>query len=257
MRGRRHLTDLSQKYLYNAWDNFAPSEEDLGYIVAKIEKDRGYSLEYKVESHPWEIFYQNHAEKFYRDRTWIRKEYPWIFGPGLRVLELGCGVGNSLSQFTHESSVMGCDFSEAAVCLARKRFPYFEFWKCDIVTDRLRRCDIAMLIFTLSAIDPSGHLSVLRNVHEAMSHGGRLVFRDFGVYDYRQVKYKPEQTAGENFYRRGDGTFTYFFTKSRLRDLAEKAGFRVLELDEWRSLTVNRKTRFEMFRVTIKAVLEK
>lgn len=257
MRTRRHLTDLSQKYLHNAWDDFEPSEADFARITAKIEKDRSHARECQVDSTAWDLFYKNHAQRFYKDRTWIRKEYPWLFSPELRVLELGCGAGNSLSQFSSESFVMGCDFSGAAVSLAQSRFPHFKFWKCNIATDELEECDAAMAIFTLSAVDPLEHISVLRNVCNALAPGGKLIFRDFGMYDYRQAKYKSEQVVKENFYRRGDGTFAYFFTKTYLQGIAEKAGLRVLELEECRSLTVNRKTKFEMFRAVIKAIFVK
>ncbi|KAL0265949.1 UNVERIFIED_CONTAM: hypothetical protein PYX00_011666 [Menopon gallinae] len=235
MKQPRRLLDPADKYLHNCWDDAAPSREVLASIVAKVSKDHEYSSEYTVGPAPWDEFYRNHAAKFYRDRSWIAKEHPWLFAPGLRVAEIGCGVGNSLALFSEGSSVVGYDFSQRAVELAAAR-------NDDIHT---------------VGIDPQNHGRVLRNIHGALNAGGRLVFRDFGRYDYRQAKYRREQAVGRDFYRRGDGTFAYFFSEAEFRTLAESTGFRVAELETCRTLTVNRKTRFEMYRVTIKGVLQK
>lgn len=257
MKPPRRLLDPADKYLHNCWDDAAPSRDAFESIVRKVSEDHRHTAEYSVGPSPWDAFYSVHAAKFYKDRSWIRKEHPWLFVPGVRVAEIGCGVGNALALFSDACSVTGYDFSQKAVELARARFPRFRFKVHNVVTDSIDACDAAMMVFTLSAIDPQDHLQVLRNVHSALSTGGRLLFRDFGRYDYRQAKYRHEQAVGRDFYRRGDGTFAYFFSEEEFRELAERAGFRVAELETCRSLTVNRRTRFEMYRVTIKGVLQK
>lgn len=257
MKSPRRLLDPADKYLHNCWDDAAPSSEALASIVSKVREDHEHTSEYIVGPAPWDVFYRKHAAKFYKDRSWIAKEHSWLFGIGLRVAEIGCGVGNSLALFSEDSSVVGYDFSQRAVELAKARFPSFCFRAHDVVADSLDACDAAMMIFTLSAIDPQNHIRVLRNIHKALCAGGRLVFRDFGRYDYRQVKCRREQAVGRDFYRRGEGTFAYFFSEAEFRGLAESAGFQVAELETCRTLTVNRRTRAEMYRVTIKGVLQK
>lgn len=257
MKSPRRLLDPADKYLHNCWDDAAPSHEEFESIVLKVYEDHKYSVEYNVGPSPWDVFYRMHAAKFYKDRSWIIKEIPWLFVPGMRIAEIGCGVGNALALFNEDCNITGYDFSQKAVELAKVRFPSFCFKMHNLVTDRIDACDAAMMIFTLSAIDPQDHIRVLQNIHSALSPGGRLVFRDFGRYDYRQAKYRPEQAVGRNFYRRGDGTFAYFFCEEEFREIAENVGFCVVELETCRSLTVNRKTRFEMYRVTIKGVLQK
>lgn len=253
----RRLLDSADKYLHNCWDDATPSCDAFESIVLKVSEDHKHTAEYSVGPSPWNMFYRMHATKFYKDRSWIIKENPWLFVPGMRIAEIGCGVGNALALFSDECDVTGYDFSPKAVELARARFPKLCFKVRDVVTDKIDACDAAMMIFTLSAIDPNDHIRVLQNIHSALSTDGRLVFRDFGRYDYRQAKYRHEQAVARNFYRRGDGTFAYFFSEEEFRELAERAGFRVTELETCRSLTVNRKTKFEMYRVIIRGVLQK
>lgn len=259
MAVKRLLSEGSDIYQYNWWDDFTPSHEEVESMKAKIIKDceNGSNYDVCAYNEAWDKFYKNHSTNFYRDRKWIKKDYPWIFDQSLEILELGCGVGNSISQFNKESSVKGCDFSAVAIDLARKSYPNFEFKCLDLVHDELDSCDIAMSVFTISSIDPLNHEGVFRNIYNALKKGGKLIFRDFGIYDYRQMKYKNQQCVKTNFYRRGDGTFAYFFDKDDLRTLLEKIGFKTLELEEVKSLNLNRKTGFKMFRVIIKGLFQK
>ena len=44
------------------------------------------------------------------------------------------------------------------------------------------------MIFVLSAIHPDKMLRALQHVHRCLRPGGRILFRDYGVYDMAQVK---------------------------------------------------------------------
>ena len=62
----------------------------------------------------------------------LRKQYAFWVPPGLRVLELGCGLGDLLAAVKPARSV-GVDFSPAMIALARERHPDLEFQVADAV----------------------------------------------------------------------------------------------------------------------------
>ncbi|MDB6021579.1 MAG: arnC 3 [Pedosphaera sp.] len=60
----------------------------------------------------------------------LRKYFTFLVPPGLRVLEIGCGVGDLLEAVKPARGV-GIDFSPAMIELARKRHPQLEFQVAD------------------------------------------------------------------------------------------------------------------------------
>ena len=60
----------------------------------------------------------------------LRKQYAFWVPPGLRVLEVGCGLGDLLAAVKPARGV-GVDFSPAMIALARQRHPELEFQVAD------------------------------------------------------------------------------------------------------------------------------
>jgi len=60
----------------------------------------------------------------------LRKYYAFLVPPGLRVLEIGCGVGDLLAA-VQPARGLGIDFSPSMVVLARQRHPGLEFQVAD------------------------------------------------------------------------------------------------------------------------------
>jgi methyltransferase-like protein 6 len=104
---------------------------------------------------------------------------------------------------------------------------------------------VCTMIFVLSAIHPDKMLRALQHVHRCLRPGGRILFRDYGVYDMAQVKrawgvgaasrdcaaqvrFKKGHKISDNFYVRHDGTRAYYFSEEKLQELAEAAGFNVV-----------------------------
>src|SRR6266496_1141468 len=56
----------------------------------------------------------------------LEKYFAFLVPPGLRVLELGCGLGDLLAA-TQPARGVGVDFSPAIIELARQRHPGLEF----------------------------------------------------------------------------------------------------------------------------------
>ena len=131
--------------------------------------------------------------------------------------------------------------------------------------------DVAMLIFTLSAVSPSRFACALKKLRGALKEGGGglLCFRDYGVFDmtmlrFRQSQYRaggcPAGNEGEGkseseggssgFYtfERGDGTLSTFFELTATERLFKEAGFSIREAKYALVENANRKTGARMKR---------
>src|SRR6266853_2487698 len=60
----------------------------------------------------------------------LRRYYGFLIPPGLRVLEVGCGLGDLLAA-VRPSRGVGVDFSPAMIELARGRHPELDFHTAD------------------------------------------------------------------------------------------------------------------------------
>lgn len=81
--GTRYLTDESEVFRYNAWDNVEWNPEQEAEALRKIAEQRKavVSLEEAeiLVSNPveqWEIFYRTHGNRFFMDRNWLLNEFP-------------------------------------------------------------------------------------------------------------------------------------------------------------------------------------
>jgi len=53
-------------------------------------------------------------------------------------------------------------------------------------------------------------------VLQTLKPGGHLYFRDYGLYDHAQLRFKPGHKLEENLYVRQDGTMAYYFSLGEL-----------------------------------------
>ncbi|XP_025917192.1 tRNA N(3)-methylcytidine methyltransferase METTL8, mitochondrial isoform X5 [Apteryx mantelli] len=150
-------------------------------------------------------------------------------GAAYRVLEVGCGAGNSVFPIlkvlcnTPGTFLYCCDFASGAVELVKSHSSYNSAW-CfafvhDVCDDALpypfpdEILDVILLVFVLSAIHPDRMQRVVNRLAKLLKPGGMLLFRDYGRYDTSQLRFRKGHCLSENFYVRGDGTRVYFFTK--------------------------------------------
>eukprot|EP00899_Mesostigma_viride_P012422 jgi/Mesvir1/21180/Mv25038-RA.3 len=111
--------------------------------------------------------------------------------------------------------------------------------------------DAVMLIFTLSAVHPDDMPSFLASVTRVLKPGGKILFRDYGLYDMSMLRFAGRHLAGDSLYVRGDGTLSYFFSREMLQGLMEAMG---LEMNEYCCVaSVNRRKGSDMKRVWLQA----
>jgi len=262
--GSRYLEETDNVFEFNAWDRVDPSTDTLytEYSAQQYAFQREHAVSAfdasRFNTAPekwWDRFYANNTSNFFKDRKWLRQEFPVLDEctrapteaegkwEGLRrrrrnnvILEVGAGAGNTAFPILQGNENPGlvihaCDFSKKAVQLIRNNPAYdgqhirSEVWDVASVTQTLPpgveegSVDVVILIFIFSALSPSQWSQAVRNIWAVLRPGGEVCFRDYGRGDLAQVRFKKERWLGENFYVRGDGTRVYFFAEEELREI--------------------------------------
>ena len=243
--GSRHLLPTDDVFEFNAWDHVLPDAAYRAHCDAQYSSQRASPVsdfdKARFNLHPekwWNRFYANNTSNFFKDRKWLRQEFPVLSalmakGAGPRVvLEVGAGAGNTafpiLEANANEGLVIhACDFSVKAVELMRANAAYdaahlqASVW--DVSSDDLPpevregSVDVVLLVFIFSALSPMQWGAAVRNVWRVLKPGGEVCFRDYGKGDLTQVRFKKGRLLEENFYVRGDGTRVYFFEEEELK----------------------------------------
>ncbi|NXP29089.1 METL2 protein, partial [Scytalopus superciliaris] len=190
-----------------------------------------------------------------------------------RILEVGCGAGNSVFPIlkvlcnTPGTFLYCCDFASGAVELVKSHSSYNSAWCSafvhDVCDDALpypfpdEILDVILLVFVLSTIHPDRMQRVVNRLAKLLKPGGMLLFRDYGRYDTAQLRFKKGHCLSENFYVRGDGTRVYFFTRDEVWNMFNLAGLTEVQNLVDRRLQVNRKKKVKMQRVWIQSKFQK
>ncbi|XP_038576426.1 mRNA N(3)-methylcytidine methyltransferase METTL8 isoform X1 [Micropterus salmoides] len=189
-----------------------------------------------------------------------------------RILEVGCGVGNSMFPIVNcikgtDAFLYCCDFSPCAIQLV-KDHPEYDDSVCHAFVHDIceevasfpfppQSLDVILAVFVLSSIHPDRLQGVVNRLSTYLKHGGTFLFRDYGRHDFSQLRFKKGRCLSENFYTRGDGTCVYFFTKEEVHDLFSNAGLEEIQNLEDRRLQVNRGKKVVMHRVWMQSKYRK
>lgn len=251
--GSRFLEEGDNVFEFNAWDHVEPDDAFKEFAEGQYEKQRAAPVsdfdKNRFNLDPakwWNLFYKNNTDNFFKDRKWLRMEFPILAEVTQKdagrqvVLEVGAGAGNTAFPLIRNNEneqlmVHACDFSKYAVKVMRESEHYdpthmvADVW--DVAAEPTEEADslppglgegsvdVVILIFIFSAISPREWSRAVRNVHRVLKPGGRVLFRDYGRGDLAQVRFKKGRYMEENFYVRGDGTRVYFFDKEELSQI--------------------------------------
>ena len=251
--GSRYLEQGDDVFEFNAWDHVEPDDEFKAFAEAQYEKQRATPVsefdQNRFNNDPakwWNNFYKNNTANFFKDRKWLRQEFPVLAdvsrkdaGPKV-VLEVGAGAGNTAFPLIRHNEndslkVHACDFSKYAVQVMRESQEYntkymvADVWDVAAVPTESEdslppglgegSVDVVVLIFIFSALNPDQWNRALHNIWRVLKPGGCVLFRDYGRGDLAQVRFKKGRYMSENFYVRGDGTRVYFFDQEQLRQI--------------------------------------
>lgn len=241
-----------------------------------VSEFQARKLETEARKH-WDLFYKRNETRFFKDRHWTTREFEELLASDSQseevktMLEVGCGVGNLVFPLIEDGHrdyfIYACDLSPRAVELVKQHNlydeQYMKAFPCDITTEEVFRTlaegtlDIATLIFVLSAIHPEKFSAVVGNIFRLMKPGGMVLFRDYGLYDMAQLRFKPGHKIGENFYMRQDGTRSYYFAEQEVGDLFREAGFEVVVNSYIHRRTINPKENIDVPRIFVQAKFRK
>lgn len=241
--GGRLLDEGRDRWEHNAWDHVEPPESHR----ARIQSILATQAETRLSAHDaepyhaqpasfWDKFYASHENRFFKNRRWLHLEFPELVhasqrgAPPTRILEVGCGAGNTVFPLLEVNEnerleVFACDYSAEAVEVVKSHPLYADgsrpgrcrasVWDLASASDidgvAEGSLDIVVLIFVLSALQPSEWAQAALNVFRFLKPGGLVLFRDYGRHDLPQLRFKKGRMLDENFYIRGDGTRVYFF----------------------------------------------
>ncbi|KAF8933738.1 S-adenosyl-L-methionine-dependent methyltransferase [Dissophora ornata] len=282
--GGRILEDESAVFEQNAWDHAAWGEEQEQHARDQIARQSKDPVpEELVESYHseaaeyWNKFYAKNENKFFKDRHWLRIEFPELFemieadAGEKNVMEIGCGAGNTMFPMLIESKnpklfVYACDFSSTAVDVVKNNVEYDpkrgKAFVWDLAGDDIppevepESMDVLVLIFVLSALHPDRWEQAMNNLYKLLKPGGLIVFRDYGRYDMAQLRFKKNRLLSDNFYVRGDGTRVYFFDSDEIVKLFGSK-FTIEQNAVDRRLIVNRLRKVKMYRVWLQGKFRK
>ncbi|KAF6778170.1 hypothetical protein AHF37_02366 [Paragonimus kellicotti] len=172
--------------------------------------------------------------------------------------------------------VFACDISERAVRIIRERILSLspslpcKAFVCDVSQpgnlrhaliqaqsdSNVTELDLVTLIFVLSALNPPDMIICLKNVASVLKPGGRLLFRDYGLHDYAQLRFgRGTRLLSElPSYARQDGTLSYFFEANELKNMLIESGLETVHCEYVYRRTSNVAERLSVRRVFIQAV---
>lgn len=241
-----------------------------------VSEFQARKLETDARKH-WDLFYKRNETRFFKDRHWTTREFEELLASESKseevktMLEVGCGVGNLVFPLIEDGHrdyfIYACDLSPRAVELVKQHNlydeQYMKAFPCDITTEEVfgtlaeGTLDITTLIFVLSAIHPEKFHAVVGNIFRLMKPGGKVLFRDYGLYDMAQLRFKPGHKIGENFYMRQDGTRSYYFAEQEVGDLFREVGFEVVVNSYIHRRTINPKENIDVPRIFVQAKFRK
>ncbi|KAH9824083.1 S-adenosyl-L-methionine-dependent methyltransferase [Melampsora americana] len=208
------------------------------------------------------------------------------------ILEVGCGVGNLIWPliFKFSNTNFYCfDFSNRAIEILKSHSSFHSSRIHPFVFDltstspsldeKLKEpsinfhptsspsVDLISCVFVFSALPPEKHQLSAQNLIDVLNPGGTILFRDYAINDAAQLRFHQRPSSSytsvpsllsedQAFYKRADGTFSYFFSIDEVRALFSPS-LDCLECEINERQIVNRKQGIKVPRKFIQARFRK
>ncbi|HVV15209.1 MAG TPA: class I SAM-dependent methyltransferase [Candidatus Paceibacterota bacterium] len=164
------------------------------------------------------------------DTWWIERTDKLIslLPPHAKVLDIGCGAGHKSAYFAGKGfEVVGGDFSEEMIKIAREQVPGAEFkvldlYELDTLTEKFD-CVFAQAVFL--HIPKKDVLGIFRKVKEILREGGLFYI---AVKEAREGS-PDEAVLTENGYGYEYQRFFSYFSAAEIHEYLSEAGFEVVD----------------------------
>ena len=266
-------------WIDDEWTEERTSQAQLALINQKstgVAPNEFWIQKYKTSGAKyWHEFYKRNKTNFYKDRHYLQVVFPELdyicdstsnvayhsndTNQILKLMEVGCGVGNAvlpLLELNPRLEIHAIDFAKSAIVLLNTEINSDGNSKynvissddmeidteietetvlnttinkritatvCDITKDLLpveeNSMDLILCMFVISAIAPEHMEKAFQKLFCALKPGGKLLFRDYGRYDEAQMRFSNKNRLEDNFYVRQDGTCAYYFEDTQLVSL--------------------------------------
>ena len=161
------------------------------------------------------------TERYYQKR--LRRHYAFLIPPGLRVLELGCGLGDLLAA-VQPARGLGVDFSPAMLQLARERHPELEFQNADALefstSEKFDYIILSDLVNDLPDVQ-----AVLERLQAVSAPNTRLVVNFFNNL------WRPILGTAEAFGAKAPTLLQNWLSQADMANLLHLAGWEVIKTD--------------------------
>lgn len=153
----------------------------------------------------------------------LRKYFAFLVPPGLRVLEVGCGLGDLLATLKPARGV-GIDFSPAIIDLARQRHPKLEFQVADAAElSSNEKFDYILLSDLVNDLpDVQG---VLEKLHSLATPNTRLVLNFFNNL------WRPVLHGAEKMGAKAPTVLQNWLSTADMTNLLHLAGWEIIKTD--------------------------
>jgi 2-polyprenyl-3-methyl-5-hydroxy-6-metoxy-1,4-benzoquinol methylase len=177
-------------------------------------------------------------QKQYWDARWnrVKDEYPHVWarrrGAAIlamlrslplrqpRILDMGCGTGWFTEELAGLGEATGVELSEAAVALARSRYPHATFFAGNVLDMSLPAAhfDVVVSLEVIAHVEDQG--AYLERAAQALKSGGYLVITTVNRFVHDRTDW-PEDSPGH---------IRFWLDRRAFRQLLSQHGFRVLRL---------------------------
>ncbi len=180
--------------------------------------------------------YNRIAEEWHRDHQsddwWVEgtDRFVALFPSGARVLDAGCG-GGTKSKYLAEKGlrVVGMDFSEKLVEIAKREVPEASFLVCDLgeVDELQDQFDGIFMQAVLLHIPKKDAATIIKKVVTRLNDGGYLYI---AVKEIRSGQ-AEEETKTENSYGYPYERFFSYFTQDEVVDYVREADLEIVHTE--------------------------